>query len=185
MASYVKGFMALFVVLTVLLHLSPGESYRKYIRFFSEFILMLALISPVLSLLGDDEELLNLVDYEAFQAELSAVSEDTQHIEYLYNEKHRAVYEQVIAEDVKKMAEGCGFLVQEIDVELSEEYTIDSVSLVVIEGEDERQVRIRRIDVSGDEAGSDNDAAFAELEQELMKYYALDESRIEIRYGNG
>lgn len=67
MVAYVRGFIVLFVVLTILLHLPPQENYRKYIRFFTELILTLALLTPVLSVFCDSAEFLELIEYERLQ----------------------------------------------------------------------------------------------------------------------
>ena len=83
MASYVKGFLVLFVLVSVLLHLPPGKTYQKYIRFFSQFILTLALLAPVLRFFGDKDAFLELIAYEKFTEELVAVSRDMKQVEYL------------------------------------------------------------------------------------------------------
>lgn len=165
MAAYVRGFIVLFVVLTILLHLPSQENYGKYIRFFSELILMMALLAPVLSVFCDSDELLELIEYEAFTEELSMVSEDMEHIEYLYGDYHREVYEDAIGEDVKRIAEGYRFSVQEVEVKLSEEYEVEYIALR-ISGEGEADID-------------------RELKAELMGYYQLEEKEIEIRYGKG
>lgn len=165
MVAYVRGFIVLFVVLTILLHLPPQENYRKYIRFFTELILTLALLTPVLSVFCDSAEFLELIEYEAFTEELSMVSEDMEHIEYLYGDYHREAYEDAIGEDVRRIAEGYHFSVQDVVVELSEEYEVEYIALQ-ISGEGEASVS-------------------RELKAELRGYYQLEEKEIEIRYGKG
>ncbi len=184
MITYVRGIIALFLLLTVLLHLPPGKSYQKYIRFFAELILMLALLAPVLSIFCDSEEFLRMVDYEEFEEQLCEVSKDMQNMEYLYGDYHRAAYEEAIAEDVKLMAEGQGFFVQDVSVELSEEYTMEHISLWVTE-EEQEQIVVEQV-FRKQSAGAENgDMIFAKLRQELLEFYQLDESEIEIQYGNG
>lgn len=165
MVAYVRGFIVLFVVLTILLHLPPQENYRKYIRFFTELILTLALLTPVLSVFCDSAEFLELIEYEAFTEELSMASEDMEHIEYLYGDYHREAYEDAIGEDVRRIAEGYHFSVQDVVVELSEEYEVEYIALQ-ISGEGEASVS-------------------RELKAELRGYYQLEEKEIEIRYGKG
>lgn len=93
------------------------------------------------------------------------VSEDMEHIEYLYGDYHREAYEDAIGEDVRRIAEGYHFSVQDVVVELSEEYEVEYIALQ-ISGEGEASVS-------------------RELKAELRGYYQLEEKEIEIRYGKG
>lgn len=183
MISYVRGFMALFILLTVLLHLPPGNSYQKYIHFFSELILTIALLTPILSIVCDSEKFLKMVDYEAFTEELAEVSKDMQQIEYLQSNYHREAYETAIAEDVKRIAEGYEFLVKDVSVELSEEYTVEFISLWVTKKEEEKVI-IENIVFGDREKNSGGDIICSKLRQELVQFYQLDDAKIEIRYGD-
>lgn len=184
MSAYVKGIIALFLLLTVLLHLPPGNSYRKYTRFFAEMILTLALLTPVLSVVCDSEEFLRMVDYEEFTEELEMVSKDMQHMEYLYADYHKAAYEEAIAEDVKRIAEEHALFVQKVSVQLSKEYTVEHIALRVTEEESE-QVVIERIVLEKTAQEKSENITCMELRQELMEFYQLDEAGIEIQYDNG
>lgn len=184
MISYIRGFIALFLLLTVLLHLSPGKNYQKYIRFFAELILTIALLTPLLSIVCDSGEFLKLVNYEEFAEELGEMSNDMQQMEYLYGDYHKAAYEEAIAEDVKRIAETHAFSVQEVSVQLSEEYTVEHIALRVTEKREEQIVvgRVVLERTTGEENGT---FLCMELRQELMEFYQLDETKIEIQYGNG
>ena len=52
--EWMKGIVILFVVLTALLWLVPKEQYKKYIRFFMELLIVLAVIRPVTGLIDFD-----------------------------------------------------------------------------------------------------------------------------------
>lgn len=184
--TYVKGLIVLFVVLTILLHLPTQENYRKYIHFFAELILTMALLSPVLSVFYDSDEFLQLIEYEAFEEELAMVSEDMEHIEYLYEDYHREKYAQVIAEGVKQIAEGYDFCVQEVEVELSEDYKVKHMTMCISENE-ENLIAIEVVKVAGTEEKTADTNVFADrgLKAELARYYQLEEKEIEIRYGKG
>lgn len=183
MAAYAKGFISLFVVLTILMHLPQKENYRKYIRFFAELILTIALLSPVLSVFWDNEAFLDLIAYEAFIEELSMVSEDMKHVEYLYGDYHKKAYEEAIGEDVVRIAEGYHFFVQAVEVNLSDAYAVECIALQVTEN-DKEQIVIEPIDLTW-EREENEPAACRKLKEALMEYYQLEEEAIEIRYGNG
>lgn len=183
--TYVKGLIVLFVVLTILLHLPTQENYRKYIHFFAELILTMALLSPVLSIFCDSDEFLKLIEYETFTEKLAMVSEDMEHIEYLYEDYHREKYAQAVAEGVKQIAEEYDFDVQEAAVELSENYEVEHVTLQISES-DARQIVIESVEVA--RAGEDAEeevVADRGLKTKLAEYYGLEEKEIEIRCGRG
>ena len=46
--SYLKSYVILFLVLTILLEMVPKAGMQKYIRFFSQMILVFGLLYPVL-----------------------------------------------------------------------------------------------------------------------------------------
>lgn len=46
--SYLKSYVILFLVLTILLEMVPKAGMQKYIRFFSQMILAFGLLYPVL-----------------------------------------------------------------------------------------------------------------------------------------
>lgn len=185
MLSYVRGFIVLFVLLTLLLYLPPGKSYQKYIRFFAEIILTLGILSPVLSVFCDSEEFLELIEYEEFTDGLSEISRDTQRMEYINNSYYLEKYESAIEEDVKRIAEQYGFVVQEANVTLSREYTVEKIQLWLTSQTKERIV-VEKIVLKEQEEQIGTDAVYAGLKQELSDYYQLDGAMIEIQYtGNG
>lgn len=190
MLSYIKGFITLFVLLMVLLHLAPKESYQKYIRFFAEMLLTISLLTPVMSLFCDKEEFLNLIEYEEFMSELQEVSKDVEKIEYLHNDHYIKKYESAIETDVRQMAESYDFVVQEVNVKMAEDYSISYIRLNLIDQTNE-QVVIGKIVIDEREGGEEaseeisdkqTDTKYGALLQDLEDYYQIDRSKIGIQY---
>lgn len=188
MLKFVESFIALFILLTVLLHLAPQKSYQKYIRFFAEMILTISLITPVMSVICDKEEFLNLIEYEEFMAELQETSKDMEKIEYLHNDYYIQEYESAIETDVRQMAEAYDFVVQEVKVDMTEDYTIDHIGLELTD-QTNGQVVIGKIVIDKDRVGDssetsevESDAEYAALLQDLEDYYQIDRSKIGIQY---
>lgn len=184
MLAYVRGFITLFVLLTMLLYLPPGKSYQKYIRFFAELILTLSIISPVMSVICDSDEFMELIEYEEFTENLSEISKDMQRIEYLHNDYYLEEYENAIAEDVRqiagRVAEGYGFSVKEAKVHMAEDYTVDAIQIWMTDQGGEEIVIGKIVLQEGTKLGTD--AVYAGITQELSDYYQLDPSKIEITY---
>lgn len=184
MAFYGKGFLVLFVVVSVLLHLPPGRTYQKYIRFFAQFVLTLALLTPVLSFFGDGERFQKMIAYEEFTEELAQVSQDMKQVEYLYGDYHRQAYEQAIAEDVGRIVLGYDLALQECEVRLSGDYEVERIVLTVLENGD-RQETVSRVVIDQVAREETEHTAFARLRQELTDFYGLDEEALVIQYAGG
>lgn len=183
MLAYVRGFIVLFVLLTLLLYLPPGKSYQKYIRFFAELIMTLGILSPVLSVVCDSDEFLKQVEYEEFMENLSELSRDADRIAYINNDYYLAEYENAIEMDVEQIAEEYGFSAQDVKVHMTENYTIDEMRLWLTDQSGDVIVIGEIVpEDGGEEEEEEDDAVYAGLKQELSEYYQLEPSRIEIQY---
>ncbi len=181
--EYIRSFLALFVLLMLLLYLVPGEGFRKYIQFFSEILLAIGFLYPVLSVLYDSDAFLEKVEYEAFAEGLSEIARDTRKIEFLQNDYYIAEYERAIAMDVERIAGQYDFDVTGVDVHLTDDYTLDEISLAVTDPSGD-EAAVGKVNVSGGIKGGGDEAVFAGLKKELSQYYQIDEALIEISYGN-
>ncbi len=181
--EYIRSFLALFVLLMLLLYLVPGESFRKYIQFFSEILLAIGFLYPVLSALYDSDAFLKKVEYEAFTEGLSEIARDTQKIEFLQNSYYVQEYERAIAMDVERIATEYDFDVTWVDVHLTDAYTLERISLAFT---DQRggEIAVGKVNVSGGMKDTVDEAVCAGLKKELSQYYQIDEALIEISYSN-
>lgn len=188
MLAYVKGFLVLFVILTLLLYLPPGKSYQKYIRFFTELILTIGLLSPVLSVVFDSEEFLALIAYEEFAGNLSEVSKDMQRVEYMHKDYYRKEYEKAIGEDVKLMAEPVaekyGFTVREAAVHMTKEYAIDEITLWIVNQGEER-IMIDEITLSDGGNRTELGTVYESIAQEVANYYQVEFQAVRIQHTSG
>ena len=55
--GWVRNLVCFYIFITAILHLLPKESYRKYIRFFTGLLLVILVLTPIFSLLGEKENL--------------------------------------------------------------------------------------------------------------------------------
>lgn len=94
LTNYIKGFLALFLLLKVLLYLIPKNSFFRYISFFSGIILVLGLLYPVLELFGTDEKLLEKIQYEEWEEKMYELSIDTKN----WQEESALQYEKLLGE---------------------------------------------------------------------------------------
>ena len=127
--NWMKEFLLLYLILTILMHLAAAEEYKKYLRFLSGMILLLVLISPVLRLFGEDSRLKIVQSYEDFWEKMDDFSSDVQQTAYLQNARSLQQYEKAVAADLSARLQEQGFLVSQVSVSLSDDYEISSISV--------------------------------------------------------
>lgn len=171
--SWVKNLVCFYILLTVVLHLLPKENYQKYVRFFSGMLLTILVISPILSLMDNEEVIREKINQEAFFQGLDNLKLDTAHLEDRQKEMYRAEYERALGMDVSRMAEDKQLIPKQVNVHLSEDYQVESIEITVSLGEDE-------IFLTAFAEGNREDQKVNELKQELMEFYRLAEGQVSI-----
>lgn len=181
--KYIQNFFALFLLLMVVRQLIPNGRLKKYIYFFTELVLIIGIMQPLFSLFGADETLMEKIRYETFSENLNEASRDISRMEFLQNDYYRKEYENAAALDVGNTAEGFlgpyGLSVKEVSVELTENYEVKKVMLIV--GEKKADTDGGIFVEQGKAQGSQ--IVLDELKKELVKYYGTKEEQVEISYG--
>lgn len=180
--TIMKSYLAFFLLLMLLLNLVPRDTYKKYIRFFMGLMLALTFLYPVLSILFDQEDFFEKIQYEEFLEELDEMSQNAEKIEFSQESKYIEQYKQMIEADVKIMAENNGFSVTSVKIDLTKAYEIASIDLGVT-GDASHQIIIGKILVGGEEEQTAEEQKICEdLKDELMQNYQLGEEQIRIQY---
>ncbi|TGY95426.1 hypothetical protein E5329_14760 [Petralouisia muris] len=178
--TWVKNIVCFYIFMNIIIHLLPRESYRKYVRFFSGMLLMILVATPVLSVLGKEDELMKKISQAGFFQELDNLKLDTAHLEQTQKKMYVQEYERAIEMDIGRIAEGKELYPVQIEVHLSEEYQVESIAMAV---------RVEEDGVSVPKASfGDNSSEYpgaGELKQELMEFYRLDETKIQIAVQGG
>ena len=171
--SWVKNLVCFYILLTVVLHLLPKQNYQKYVRFFSGILLTILVISPILSLLGNEEAIREKINQAEFFQGLDNLKLDTAHLEDQQKELYREEYERALGMDVSRMAEDKQLLPRQVKVQLSEDYEVESIEMTVSLGEDE-------IFLTDFEENRKEEQKINELKQELMEFYRLTKGQVSI-----
>lgn len=174
--TWVKNLVCFYLLLTVVLHLLPQKSYRKYVRFFAGMLLTILVVSPVLSLMGNEEALKSKISQAEFFQDMDNIKLDTEHLEAVQKEAYLREYEHALEMDVGRMAKQRQLEAQAVEVRLSEEYELESIEMTVsFVGDD--SIFVQKASYADD---STEYPQVYELRQDLMEYYRLEESRINI-----
>lgn len=89
--EWIKNLAFYLVIMTAVLEVLPGDTYRKYIRFFTGLVMILLVVTPILKLTGS---------YGQFQAKYQRKEQEFQ----MEIERQRKIFEE---------ADICGFLTEE------------------------------------------------------------------------
>ncbi len=173
----IRGLFILFVLLGLFMYIVPGENYKKYIRFFSGVIMLVAFLSPLLSLFWDGGDFFEQIQYEAFVEGLEELSRDNARIEFAQNEYYRKKYELAIAEDVRQIAAGAGYETTEVEVHLADDYTMQGISLTVKKSM-EGDIFVAPVEIGSDAGGIDK--GLAQLREKLAGYYQMEEEAVTV-----
>lgn len=158
--AWVKNVVCFYIFLTVILHLLPRDNYRKYVRFFSGMLLMILVFSPVLSLLGKEDTLLQRISQAEFFQDMDSLKLDTAHLQRDQKALYLREYERAVGMDISRMAAEKQLDASQVEVHLSEEYQVESIAM---------------------EISKEGGEGIYRLKQELMEFYQVNEAQIEIR----
>ncbi len=174
--NWVKNLVCFYLLLTVVLHLLPRKSYHKYVRFFAGMLLTILVVSPALSLLGDEERLKEKISQAEFFQDMDNIKMDTEHLETVQKDMYLREYERALEMDVSRMAQENQLSAQEVKVRLTDGYEVESIEMKVVREKDDDDI------FAGEAllAGGPQDAQILELRQALMEYYRLKEEQVKI-----
>lgn len=181
--DWIKGIVILFVVLAAFLYLVPNKQYKKYIQFFMEMIIVIAVITPVSKVVYANEDFEEMIHYTQFWQEMENAQKDAGKMEFLQTDYYKQEYEQAIGEDMTQMAQDKGFAVKDIEVTLTDDYELEKVQMQICKKEDENEVSIEPVAV-GDSLASDigKEAIYHDLQEKIKDFYHLEDSQITISY---
>ncbi len=127
--QWMKEFLILYLLLTILMQLAAVDEYKKYLRFLSGILLLLVLISPLLRLLTGDSGLEILQAYDRFWERLDTVSADTRDMEFSKAGWGLTAYEDAVAADLLSKVQQKDIPASRVSVSLSETCQIQRVTV--------------------------------------------------------
>jgi stage III sporulation protein AF len=181
--SWIKGIVVLFVLLAAFLYLVPNKQYKKYIQFFMEMIIVIAVITPISKVVYANQDFEEMIHYTQFWQEMENAQKDAGKMSFLKTDYYKKEYEQAIGEDMTQMAQDKGFAVKNIQVSLTSNYELEKVSMNICKKEDEKQVSIEPVIVKGSLiANTKNASVYHDLQEKIKEFYHLKDDQIAITY---
>jgi len=99
--NFFKGFLTLFLLIKVLLHVVPKNVFEKYIAFFSGVILVIGLLYPVLQVMRQEELVLEKMQYEHWEEELLKIADEASKLEKAGGQVMEEYYRKLSEEDLE------------------------------------------------------------------------------------
>lgn len=93
MITWVKDYIVLFLVFTLVLYLLPSQEYRGYIRFFLELVLVLFCLLPLLGIRDKEFQVRWDETYQSFYEQMEQRHREAESMEFLNQEYLDAITE--------------------------------------------------------------------------------------------
>lgn len=181
--GWIKGIVILFVLLAAFLYLVPNKQYKKYIQFFMEMVIVIAVITPISKVVYANQNFEEMIHYTQFWQEMENAQKDAGKMSFLKTDYYKKEYEQAIGEDMTQMAQDKGFDVKNIQVSLTNTYDLDRVSMKICKKDDEKKVSMEPVVVKGSlVADTQNAAVYHDLQEKIKEFYHLTDAQIAITY---
>lgn len=94
------------ILMTVVLHLLPEESQKKYVRFFMGIVLMLVVLSPLLSAAGLSDTLDGIYAEQTCDAELQDFVRRQEELEQAYEREIEQKEQELTGDGMENSADG-------------------------------------------------------------------------------
>lgn len=79
--EWIENIAFYIVIITVAMQMVPGNSYKKYIRFFTGLILILMLANPIMKIFGMEQELQEFYNSAEYRQKVNEIERATKYLE--------------------------------------------------------------------------------------------------------
>lgn len=185
--SWVRSIVFFLLLISLLDLLLAGSGYKKYIRTYGGFILILLVISPVLSLLDGSGRLSYYLDINRFFLNTYDYSEVITGGGELGETLLLEQYQEAIAGQIEELLEKKGYTAVSVraetdsDMESGDYGRIRGLTVTarrIEEGEEKERIVIEKIELSGEIAPTPEELSLAGY---LAGYYEIEEEAVTVR----
>ena len=127
MKSWIKGFLILYLLLTIFQNMAASEKYEKYLKIFSGFLLLLYIITPLWRLHGQD--LPKQLETGYFWQQLESIRQESSYFETVQSKTAVQKYEQALSVEAAELLEGRGWPAKRIEITLDGQYQIREIKV--------------------------------------------------------
>lgn len=178
LTGWVQNIAYYMIFVTVLISLLPARSYEKYIRFFAGIVLILLVLKPFLGGMHLEEELARFYQEFSFKQDTRELERQILGAEMQQKKTVMERYEQAVGEEISQMAKEFDLETKWVKIEIEdqkEEECFGSVIRIqmsaVFMGEFEKDEEMRLESLK----------AKNRLKEEIIEYYRVEDSHVEIQ----
>lgn len=191
LVSWVKGIVCYSVLTAVFMEIVP-EKFRKYIRLYMGLVLVLLFISPLTGLFHLEERMEKFFDREKLRLELEDKAfelklKEADAVEALkleYTAKLRDELETFLGERGYELSELSFDWVEDVQAENFGDVTTVTLTVIPQGGSQKGKVSIDKVQVEVF-AGREESMQEKELKNELIRFYNVEESNINVSIQGG
>lgn len=136
--QWIRNMAVFYILFTAVLHLAPDKKYEKYVRFFMGLLLIFMMSTPVFSLFGKGEELVESFQFYFAQENNVKEKQEFENLQKAYLERG---YETELGKEIQESLQKKGIEIQEVQVDIEGEQ-ISAVILTKGEVTQEQKGRI-------------------------------------------
>ncbi len=78
--EWIRSLAYYMVLMTAILQVIPNKEYQKYIQFYMGLIIVLMLCTPLIKILGLEDDFYSLYHSSAYQLEIQEIEEKTEYL---------------------------------------------------------------------------------------------------------
>lgn len=127
MKNWIKGFLILYLLLTIFQNMAASEKYEKYLKFFSGFLLLLYIVMPFWQLHGQD--LSKTLESSYFWQQLDSIRREANYFETVQSKTAVKKYEQALSQEAAEFLEDRGWRVKRLAVSLDGQYQVRQIKI--------------------------------------------------------
>lgn len=187
MKELVQSILVYVVIVSMLKGLISNPKYSQYFQFFSGIIMILIMLSPILSLLNQENGWYDILEENILQMDLENVKAEMEIADGRFEEMVEKEYEETAAKQVVLMAEKEGILIESAEVEVTQEdgeLTIGKITVVAGEREaletDAYSIETIRIGEEKKVQEEDHSKTARVLRRKLCDCFAVGEEQVQI-----
>lgn len=137
--NWIKRLLYFSVFLTVFMQLLPGESYKKYVRFFAGILLIILAVNPILTFLSKEDFADEILETMAVSEEKVDMELDVDELWQAQQKYYRRQAEKSVEDVVKEQADQMDIAVKECDIVWSEDgEQIRTLTVKIVGGADQQ-----------------------------------------------
>ena len=193
--EWIQNIVVFLLLMSLVRHLIPGDSYGKYIRLTTGMILIMVLLMPVTKLLNMEA----WIDQKLFQNQMEIIASDVRMSSDLFDvQRHFSEnFKQAIGEEINVYFENEGMKVDFLRIEMNEDMEDDGygeiysmhvgiypMDMALMETGQETNIEIQKVKIGHESNRTDRKVARDIPEEKIKEWKEILSNQFGVKYEN-